>query len=364
MPISVDVLASTVIDLTPSFTELFLNWHPLLKMITERKNMEFTMSAGSRKEFAVITGGPGTTTEIASGSETIAGGRNQRGQRGSTFAPRLIHAWDVPLKDLADGNGETDLARIIDDYPITALCEWQQQLVQQLATGAGNNTLGGFPTFNGDATFNPGGVGARAGFFEFAAIAAQANVVHGLSAATVTGWQNQYGDITSFATDGRAVLRREFLRASRKAGKVLGKCDLIASDETTYLNYIEDLDDQVQVAKVTGDVTPGDLDQGVPFLSGKTTIYLEEAIDITDAAFTTVGAQNGVAYGLNTKSWHGYALGHESGGADKETKGLFELRGPFRLPTQDAIRFEYVLNMGLFCRQRRGNFAVTGGARP
>jgi hypothetical protein len=363
MSIGADVLASTLVDLAPGFSELFLTWHPLLKVLKERKHVDFRTLQGPFHEFTITTGGVGATTEVAGGSEEITGGRRQNAQRGDTYAPRLIHAWDVPLKDLAEANGEQDLARIIDDYPMLALDEWQQQLVQQLATGAGNNGLSGFPTFNGDATFNPGGVGARAGFFEFAATGSQSNVVHNLNSATVAGWENQYGDIASFPLDGRSTLRQEFLRAGRQ-GKALGKVDVMFADEQTYLNYIEDLDDQVQVAKVTGDMTPGDLGTGVPFLQSATTMFLEEAIDINDAAFTTAGAQNGVCYGLNSKTWHAYALGHESGGPEKETKGMFELRGPFRIPTQDVIRFEYVLMMGLYCRNRRANFVVTGGARP
>ena len=47
-----------------------------------------------------------------------------------------------------------------------------------------------------------------------------------------------------------------------------------------------------------------------------------------------------------------------------ETKGDFSVRGPFRIPEQDLFRYEYVLNMGMYCDQIRANGVVTGGATP
>ena len=98
------------------------------------------------------------------------------------------------------------------------------------------------------------------------------------------------------------------------------------------------------------------LRQGIPFLEAD--FFLEDSIDL--AQFTGAAA-DGVIYMLKTDSWHLYTLGHDSG---METKGDFAVRGPIRIPEQDMWRYEYVLNMGMYCDQLRCNGAVTGGATP
>ena len=135
-------------------------------------------------------------------------------------------------------------------------------------------------------------------------------------------------------------------------------------DEQSYLNYIEDLDDQVRVVKIEGDKAPGNVRQGVKFLDAD--FYLDDAIDISDPKYTVVGSStaagaDGVIYGFKTPTWHLFTMGHD---ASRETKGDFAVRGPFRIPDQDLYRYEIVLMMGLHTTQRRANFAVTGCATP
>ena len=355
MAISPDVLATALNELMPAYSELFVKWHPLLEKILLGGNMDRAALKGPKREFAVVTDGPGTVTHVATGTEIIAGGRSQNAHRGDVVAPRLIYAFDVPGKDLAEANGEMDLARILQHYPELALADFHERISKQLGTGNGSG-VGSFPTFNGNANFNPDGT-ARDGFFEFTAQASQTNIVHGLNPATVTGWTNQYEDITSFATNGRAQMRKAYFAASRQ-GKTLGPVDLMVGDEQSYLNYIEDLDDQVRVVKVEGDKSPALVRQGVKFLDAD--FYLDDSIDTSSSLFSSA-AQDGVIYGLKTPTWNLFTMGHDS---SRETKGDFALRGPFRIPDQDIYRYELVLMMGLHTTQLRSNFVVTGGGTP
>lgn len=361
MAISPDVLATALNELMPAYSEMFVKWHPLLDNILKGGNMDRSALKGPKREFAVVTDGPGTVTQVQTGTEIIAGGRTQNGHRGNVVAPRLIYAFDVPGKDLAEANGEMDLARILQHYPELALADFHERIAKQLGTGNGSG-VGSFVTMNGNATFNPDG-SSRDGFFEFAAVGSQSNIVHGLDPATVTGWNNQYEDVTSFATNGRSLLRKAYFAASRQ-GKTLGPVDLMIGDEQSYLNYIEDLDDQVRVVKIEGDKAPGNVRQGVKFLDAD--FYLDDAIDISASQYTSVGAStaagaDGVIYGFKTPTWHLFTMGHD---ASRETKGDFAVRGPFRIPDQDLYRYEIVLMMGLHTTQRRANFAVTGCATP
>ena len=369
MAISPDVLATALQDLAPGYSELFSLWHPLMEKVVKKGNMDRATLKGPWREFVVVSSGPGTVTQVSTGSEIIAGGRTQSAQRGNSYAPRLIYAFDVPGKDLAEANGENDLAKIIKRYPELALSDFHTRIANQLAAGNGAG-VGGFLTLNGDATYSPSpGIAVatnRDGAFGYAAQAAQNNSVFGIgnpaaAAGATAGWYNQYGQISSFSTDGRATMRQVYYAASRQGSKASGPVDLLLGDETSYLNYIDDLDDQVRVMRVEGDKAPKAMRQGIPFLEAD--FYLEQAITdgIAAGQFTTGGSNNGVIYMLKSDTWHSYTLGHDSG---METKGDFAIRGPIRIPEQDMWRYEYVLNMGMYCDQMRANGVVTGGATP
>jgi len=359
MAISPDVVATALQDLAPGYSELFSSWHPLMERVVKRGNVDRATLKGPYREFVVVSGGPGTVTQVSTGSEVIAGGRTQSAQRGSSYAPRLIYAFDIPGKDMAEANGENDLAKIIKAYPELALSDFHQRISNQLGSGNGTG-VGGFLTLNGDSTYNPGLAAARTGAFQYLTQAAQvagAATIFGLNKGTTAGWYNQYGQISSFATDGRQTLRQVYYAASRQGSMASGPVDLLLGDESSYLNYIDDLDDQVRVMRVEGDKAPKAVRQGIPFLEAD--FFLESSIDLTQ--FATGGANNGVVYMLKTDTWHMYTLGHD---ANMETKGDFAVRGPIRIPEQDMWRYEYVLNMGMYCDQMRANGVVTGGATP
>ena len=365
MAISPDVVATALQDLAPGYSELFSLYHPILERVVKRGNIDRASLKGPYREFVTVSGGPGTVTQVATGSEIIAGGRTQSSQRGSAYAPRLIYAFDVPGKDMAEANGENDLAKIIKNYPELALSDFHERVSNQIAAGNGVG-VGGFITLNGDTTYSPSpGLATatnRQGVFEFGATAAQNDIVFGLAkqgaAAGINGWYNQYGQISSFATDGRQTMRQVYYAASRQGSMASGPVDLLLGDEVSYLNYIDDLDDQVRVMKIDGDKAPKAIRQGIPFLEAD--FFLEESINL--AQFGAPGGGNlGVIYMLKTDTWQMYTLGHDS---NMETKGDFAVRGPIRIPEQDMWRYEYVLNMGLYCDQLRANGVVTGGTVP
>lgn len=356
MSISADVLATALQELMPSYSETFTKWHPLNERILLKGNMDRNVLTGPYREFTVVTDGPGNVTQILNGNEVIAGGRRQTGVRGNTYAPRLIYAFDVPGKDLAEANGAQDLAKILKNYPELAMSDLHERLAKQLGTGNGTD-VGGFLTLNGESTYNPNGT-SQTGVFEYAATGSQSNTVFGLAKASVDGWVNQYEHISAFSVEGRAKLRKAFFAASRQGAKTTGNVDLMLGDEASYLNYLDDLDDQVQVSVIKNDTSPNNVRQGVKFLTAD--FFLDDAIDISATSyFTSAASQAGVIYGLKTPTWHSYTLGHDS---SKETKGDFAVRGPFRVPDQDMFRYEIVLNMGIHCDQLRSNFVVTGGA--
>ena len=362
--ISPDVLATALQELMPSYSELFSTWHPVLDRIINKGNMDRSVLKGPFREFAVVTGGPGQVTQIVTGSEVVAGGRNQNAYRGDTYAPRLIYAFDVPGKDLAEANGEMDLARIIQHYPELALSDFHERIAEQFSQGTGTGG-GGFVSLKGDTTYSPNGA-ARQGAIRFEGRVAQeaAGVSRfGLDSGTVSGWYNQYADIPAAgfaASNGRKTMRDVYYKCGRQL-KTMGPLDLMLGDEASYLNYLDSLDAQVRIVTDStkgGDRAPQQVRRGVKFLDAD--FYLEDSIDITNAVWGAA-ATDGVIYFLNTACWYAYTLGHN---ASRETKGDFSVRGPFRIPEQDLFRYEIVLNMGIHTNQLRANGAVTGGAIP
>mgnify|MGYP003111608035 FL=1 len=358
MPISPDVVATALQDLAPGYSELFTLWHPIMERVVKKGNIDRATLKGPYKEFVVVTDGPGQVTQVLTGSEVIAGGRRQNASRGNSYAPRLIYAFDVPGKDLAEANGENDLAKIIKAYPELALSDFHERIATQLMMGTGTG-VGGFPTFNGQTTYNPQGT-ARDGVFSYTAPALQASTVFGLGKPNVAGglggWSNQYADITSFAANGRQRMQEVYYLASSEGAKTMGPVDLLLGDQTSYLNYIDDLDQQVRVIKVEGDKAPPMIRKGVAFLEAD--FFMERSIDPSGHTGT---AADGVIYFIHSSSWHMYTVGHN---ASMETKGDFDIRGPIRIPEQDMWRYEYVLNMGMYCDQLRCNGVVTGANTP
>lgn len=357
MPISPDVLASTLVDLAPGYSELFYQWHPVTEKILGRGGVKANKLQGPYREFTVIAGGPGQVTHVLTGNEVIAGGRNQQASRGNEYAPRLIYAFDVPRKDLAEADGEMDLAEILKAYPEVALMEFSEMFATQLVNG-GSADVGGFLTLNGDTTYNPNGA-ARTGIFQFATPATQNATVHGIvkpaGAGGVAGWYNQYGNCTSFATNGRRTMREVYARAASE-GKVMSAPDIMLADETSYHNYIEDLDEQVQVPAVTGDKTPARVREGVAFLQA--TLYWEPTLDPT--VFAAGVGRDGVIYVLNTDSWELFYLSASESGDGRALS--FEMVG--RIPDQDMIRYEIVSFQQPYCKQLRANGVIEGTSTP
>ena len=95
--------------------------------------------------------------------------------------------------------------------------------------------------------------------------------------------------------------------------------------------------------------------------------YVEPSLDTSLTSFgaddngprLAAGTSAGVTYMLKTDTWHMYTLGEDSG---METKGDFAIRGPVKVPGQDAWEWEIVLSMQLYCDRLNANGVVTSTA--
>jgi len=353
MAISPDVLASTLTDLLPGYSETFTKWHPLLDAIVTGGNLSKKKLEGPSREFTVVTGGPGQVTHIQSGNEVINGGRKQLAVRGNEVAPRLIYAFDVPRKDMAEANGKQDLAKLIKTYPERALHDFYEMLSQQLAVGDGANGVGGFFTLNGEATYNPDGGADRYGLLK-ASASTDSNPVHGLSSAGTSGWQNQFATTTGFSVDGVRKMREVYFKCQREGRVADGTVDMMFGDEVSFLNYMDSLQEHVRTGHIESTDGKNYGRQSIKFVDSD--FYLEDSIDLTKLTGTQA---DGCIYMLNSSSFEAFTLGQN---ASMEGKGFFDQGAPMRIPDLDAYRYELILYFGLHTVQRRANGIVTGTA--
>ena len=362
MATNADVLNFAQSKLIPKWTEQFYQYHPVLDKVVLKGNIERNTHGGPFVEFPVVTNGPGAVTRIETGSEVYSSTRRTVGARGKVYCPRMIYSYIIPGKDLSEATGETAIARLLKVYPEAALMEFHEYIVGQFVNGDGaTNNVQGFATLNGDSSYDTGGTAAsERGILDFKSTAGQtaaAETVLGLSQAT-TGWQNQYQAVSSFATDGRSKMRRVYWDASLQ-GKQGGPVDVMLGDIVSFNNYYDDLDDQVRYSiKSDGEKGSKPVRQGIMFQEAE--FFVEPALDTSLDSFGTGAAKDsGAVYFLKSDTWHLYTMGEDTG---METKGDFALRGPTKVPGQDAWEWEIVLAMQMYCDRLNANGAVTGTA--
>lgn len=368
-----DVLASTLVDLLPKYEELFTKAHPLLEKISKGGKVQKSTLKSHKREFTIVNNGPGDVQGIKFGSESLSSVRRNLGVRGGEHGFRAIYHFDVPDKDLAECGGEQDYARIIENYPNLAVADFQERFSRQVARGsassgsdASGTGMDGFTTLNGQQSYSPQGT-ARTGIFQAAAPTAQTNTVHDIPMAAAAssptpGWYHQYSHINAFSIDGLKTLRTAINRANME-GRTLegGGVDLLLSDEGTFQNYLEAMDDKVIVINELNNPASKYIKRdGAKF--GNADFYWDPAIDLTDTTSfsSATTTQLGVLYGLATAFWEFFTL---AGNSQRASKGNWSAMPPVLLPDQDAWQYRIILHGNLMCRNLRHQVFVTGGAQ-
>lgn len=353
---SQDVLTTALQELLPGYKTTWDLFNPAIKKIV----------AGGRKQkhnhpykqFGLVPEGPGSWRQMRTGMETIPGGRNQSGTKGSAYASRHIYAFDVPIKDLTEANGPADVLGLIKKYPERAVLDMQQNFGRQLVSGdvADLNTQ----TLNGDTTYTPDSGAARRGAFQFAAPSNQTHEVFGVTKNSIPGWYNQYGEITSMSGNGSYTMF-ETWQACHDQGQDLGSgIDVLLGDSVSFNNYRELLDNRhiAMSNRAVQDGLPGagKVRSSLPFESAE--FFHDPQIKLS--AFSTTAATEGVIYMLCTNDWY---IFYQGSGAKEATDGNFAAREPYRIPKTELLSYEFVLSMGMYTDNLRSQGVITGGTR-
>jgi len=357
MPVSVDALNLATIHLLPKLEDLFFDDHVFLKKVIE-SGVDKRQTGGEYAAFDVVTDGPGNIAKLLTGSEAYSYGRRNITKQGRVYIPTTIYAFAVEGSSLRHASGETGIANLLELYPEKANLDYRQRSCAQILTGNGAAAnIDGLATLNGTKTYNPDGIPLN-GMLDFDAKVNQTDVVQNLlkegASGGVTGWYNQYGECTSFATNGKRVMRDAY-NACRVRSSGYGPATLGLTDSTSFNNYYESLDDQVRYATRFKGEEGNDIDEGLMF--HKLELFEDPSLDDNAASFTH--GTDGTMYFINPKTFGILTLGQDSG---METKGFFEVRGPFKLEGRDAWGWEIVSSWQLYCRMLKANACLKGTA--
>lgn len=359
MTVSVDALNVATIHLLPKLENLFFDEHMFLKKVLE-SGIDRRQSGGEYAAFDVVVDGPGQITQLVSGGEAYSYGRKNITKQARVYIPTMIYSFAVEGETLRHSSGPTGIENLLKLYPEQANLDFRQKVVAQALTGNGaSNGTGGITTLNGDETYNPDGT-ALNGLFDFAAKASQTDTVQNLvkegGTSGVTGWYNQYGNVTSFTTNGKDTMRDVYNKC-RIRGDSYGFPSLGFTDATSWNNYYASLDDQVRFTSSVKGEDGRTIDEGLMFQG--LTLFNDPSLDDNSASFGHTTA--GTMYFVNPKTFFMLTLGAD---AQKETKGFFDMRGPFKLEGRDAWGWEIVLAMQPACRYLKANGALEGTALP
>jgi len=362
-----DQITAYTRKLMPDIQNLWKETHPVLESIFD--NLKAENAEGPYTAFDIEVGNIGEGQQIITGNERLSYTGNDILAQGQVYLSRYIHTVRIPLIKLQEASPDAaGIMSISKRYPENAMETVRLGLLEQLLTGAvsltNNTRMSCFPTLNGDKQFtvNPT-VGAQYGMLLPKAKTSQTETLFGLAregtGAGYKGWYNQFGQISSFAVDGKSVMRKTYNECRvRSAGRRPPKYGI--TNTVFYENYYSSLQDQVRV------VTQNHESKGDKGAMASTGLAFEEALIFSDpimddliANFTTAAAAGGgQMYLFHPDDMVALRQGRANG---PETDGNFHISDFRRAEGQDAIIAEITLVRGFAMRNLKGNGVIIGG---
>jgi hypothetical protein len=350
MAISTEILNTTFADLRGPLINSFIRSNELLDALMTKARMP--SEGGSLIERSFAGGAPARGVGVFVGDELLNMTRRQQTKRFQVEPHRIVAAINIPKKELLFNSGKLAVIRLIEEYPQTTLEGAKSDLNAYLLTGASRGLvfqtadLAGFLSMNGQ--FSSGsGTGVTNGLLDFQITTAQTDTVQNVAKSTSYSHFNQYGAITSWATDGLPTLRKTYRQCAHYAGGMGKGPDLVVMDDDTYTNFEDSRLSLVRVALVE-DKTEKTNMLGLEL--GVAKVYSSIDLNRLSPSFTGV-AQNGVTYILNT---------------DFIEMPLMEAPSitPFseRVGDQDVVTAIFSMQGNIICTKTPAQGCVSGGA--
>lgn len=344
-----NILNTTFADLKGP---LVLAWEQAIPFYNELNKRSKVRSEGGTYIERDISGGPAARgTGVFNGNERLTRQYQEKIRRYQVEPHRIVAILEIPKKDLLFNRGRAAVISLIEAHPTETMLGAAQDMNKHLLCATTDSRvfapaeMAGFVSLNGIWAAGVG-LGVTNGLLDFATPATQTDTVQNVAKSTTISHYNQYGAITSWATNGLKVLKQTYRKAAHfSAKKQNGGPALVIMDPDTFANYDETLDAKVRIA-VVEDKTAKTPTTMLPFLNG----FAYHDLDLDRANFSGAAA-NGVTYMLDMDYfemvWH-----QEPEISDFEDSG----------PDYDTVFAKFEAMGNLICKKFPAQAAVSGGA--
>jgi len=354
MPISTELLNSTFTDLRGPLVNSFVRSNELFEALD--KKARIPAEGGTYIERTFSGAAPARGVGIYVGDELLNMTRRQEIRKFRVEPHRIAVAINIPKKELQMNSGKLAVVRLIEEYPKTVLEGVKSDMNSYLLTGTSRGIvfttaeLSGFLTLDGSDTSGIG-TGVTNGLLDWALPSEQTDVVQNVTKSTSYSHFNQYGETSSWATDGMEILRKTYRKCAHYAGGMGKGPDLVIMDDDSYTNFESDklaavrvnlVDDRTEKSTMLG------LDLGIA------KVYSSIDLDITAMEGTPIGSagrapDEGAVYILNTDFME-FAV-HEAPNVSKFQE---------RVGDQDVVTAVFTMQGNLICTKTPAQGCVAG----
>lgn len=308
---SIDLLNTTLEQMYAAGGNLLLTTatkKPLLRSLIEKKRVNRSSEGGTKFTRPFGYGAPAKGIQVATGNEVAALTRKASTKKYEVESIRHLIPVTIPEIDLARNEGKQGVVKLIKQYPLMTMSQYQEDVEFWFLTGAYHDTavsvidtpgFDNFATLNGSVTHSSG----NRGWLQGAAPASQTGTVQGVAIDDAINHISQYGQITSFAADGMTTLRQVYRLCGQYAGNMdpdLGFCDGL-----TYAQIEQNMVDNVRVVNLGANQENKETTNYLLFKNAR--IYsCDVNLDPTNAAFTgtpalsTSTTTGGILYFVNS----------------------------------------------------------------
>lgn len=308
---STDLLNTTLAEMYAQGGNLVLTTasrKPLFKNLIDKKRVMKDTVGGTKFERPFGYGSPAKGTLIVGGTEVAPIVRNTITKKYEIEAQRHMIPVQIPNLDLRRNDGKQGIVKLIKQYPVASFTQYQEDVEYWVLTGAYHNSatsvidspgFQNFATLNGSVTLANG----SRGWLQGAAPASQTGTVQGVAIDSTINHNSQYGQITSFASDGVTTIRTAYNLAAQYGG---GKApDVGFADGVTYSNLMTYITDNVRIVN-TGQNLDGKESYDFLLYQNAKVYDCSVNLDPTNASFTgspalsTSSTTGGILYFINS----------------------------------------------------------------
>lgn len=258
---------------------------PLIDKLVKAKQVNKESVGGTYFERPFFAGSPASAKRIIGGAEEADITRRAISSKYQVASARFLLPVAIPNIELERNQGTQGVQKLIKRYPEAALIQAWQDLELWLFTASYNDAsvsvfqsgdLDGVMTLNGDYT----DAASNTGLLRFEAVGSQTAKFQGVARSNTIRHVNQYGLVTSFATDGMKKIGQAYDQASAFSPRV----DLGFADPVSYGNMVEYSADTVRTPSTDTAVFGAETRSYLPYKAAR--VYYSSNLDTTKTTFT------------------------------------------------------------------------------